>query len=100
MLRAPSLAGRSQTGLDLIKNQQDLVFITDFADFLQPLAAKMVVAALTLDRFNNDGADIGPSFGNPTLNFLGRYFLARDDVFLPLRFRQRKIDERTRNARP
>src|SRR5438874_3248683 len=60
----------------------------------------MIVAALALDWFDNDRADVDLAFVDVIPDFLLRFFLARNDVLLALVFRQSKIDVGTGHARP
>src|SRR5438876_11169832 len=45
---APIAPGSAHAALDLVKNQQDIVFVTNLSERSQPFAAEMVVATLAL----------------------------------------------------
>ncbi len=54
MLQCEELAGPAETGLDLIEDQHDAVFIADRAQPLQEAGRRDDVAAFSEDRFNHD----------------------------------------------
>src|SRR6266571_4141442 len=60
----------------------------------------MIIAALALNRLYDDGADVDLALRDAVTNFLFSFFLARNHIRLTLGFWQRKIDVRTRDARP
>src|SRR5262249_15990434 len=60
----------------------------------------MVVAPLALDRLDDDGADVDVALLNEVANLALGFLFSLDHVRLAFRFRQRKIDAWTRNARP
>ena len=63
----------------------------------------MIIAALALDRLDDDGADVdlAPLSGvDVSADLFFCFFLARDHIFLALGFRQSEIDVGTGNARP
>ena len=74
MLAAPGAAGRAHAGLHFVENEKHLVLVADFAQLLQPFAAEMIIAALALDRLDDDGANVGAAFRNRLSNFLLRIF--------------------------
>src|SRR5438067_13448251 len=60
----------------------------------------MVIAALALDRLDDDGRDVDLILVDVRLDLLLGFLLALDYVCLALRFRQGKINGGTGNARP
>src|SRR5205807_6684160 len=58
MLAAPRLSSDAHAALHLVENEQEIVVVADLAQLFQPLAAKMIIAALALDRLDDDGADV------------------------------------------
>ena len=48
------IAGTPESGLDLVKNQHDAVFVTDFTHVLYPFARRYNVAALALYRLHQN----------------------------------------------
>ena len=60
----------------------------------------MIVAAFALDRLNDNGADVDPPLVDEVPDLALGFLFARNYVSFALRFRQRKIDVRTRNAGP
>jgi len=58
MFAAPIAAGGAHAALHFVKNEQDIVFVGNFSQFLQPFTAKMIVAPLALDRLDDDGANV------------------------------------------
>src|SRR5881396_3250787 len=100
MFAAPVASRRAHPALHFIKDKKDVVFIANRSQFLEPFAAEMIVSALTLDRLDDDGADVDPALIDEVADFALRLLFARNHIGFALRFRQRKIDVRTRNARP
>src|SRR6059058_6554331 len=103
MLTAPHLTGDTHAALHFVEDEKDVVFVADLAELFQPFAPEMIIAALALDRFDDDGADVdlAPLSGvDVSMYFLFGFFLTRNDVALALVFRQRKIDVWAGNARP
>src|SRR2546428_9341830 len=43
-----------------VENQKDVALVADFPQFPQPFATEMIVAALTLDRFDDNRGDVDP----------------------------------------
>src|SRR5258705_7611839 len=60
----------------------------------------MVVAAFALDRLDDNGADVDVALLDELANLALGFLFALDHVRLAFRFRQRKIDVRTRDAWP
>ena len=58
MLDRPHLAGASGAGLDLVGDQQDAVRVADVAQPLQEAVLRDEVAALPLDRLDDDRRDL------------------------------------------
>src|SRR5213080_2980656 len=100
MFAAPVAARCAHAALHLIKDQKDIVLVANRSQFLQPFAAEMIVTALTLDRLDDDGADVDPSLIDEVTDFALRVLFARYHIGFALRFRQRKIDVWTRDAWP
>src|SRR5882757_76020 len=100
MLATPHLSGNTHAALHFVEDEEDVVLIADFAQLLQPFASEIIIAAFTLDRLNDDGADVDLTLVEVSMDLLLRLFLARNHVLLALVFRQSKIDVRTGNARP
>ena len=73
--------------LHFVENEKHFVLVADLAQFLQPFAAEMIVAAFALDRLDDDGADIGAALRNRLSDFLFGFLLARDHVRFALVFR-------------
>src|SRR5205085_12026888 len=97
---APHLSSCSEAALDFVENQQHLVLVADLAEPLEEFTSEMIVAALALDRLDDDRRNINTAFLNETADLLLRSLCSRDHVGCALRFRQRKIDRRIRDARP
>src|ERR1700719_2613548 len=100
MLAAPIAAGRAHPALHFVKNQNDFVLVTNFAQLLQPFATEMVVSSLALNRLDDDRADVDLALVDERSDLLLRFLFTLDHVTFPGRFRQRKIQLRSRNARP
>src|SRR5437867_7332350 len=60
----------------------------------------MIVTAFALDRLDDDGADVDPALIDEVTDFALGFLFARNHIGFALRFRQRKIDVWTRDARP
>ena len=100
MFAAPVAAGRAHAALHLIKNQQNITFVTNSAQLLQPFTAEMVVAPLALDRLDDNGANVDVALLDELVNLALGLLFPLNYVGFPLRCRQRKIDMRTRHAGP
>src|SRR5882724_11248065 len=100
MFAAPIATGRAHPALHFIEDEEDFVFVANLSQRLQPFAPEMVIAALALDRLNDNGADVDLVLADVRPDFLLRLLLTRDHIGFALRFWQRKINARTRNARP
>src|SRR6476646_5049775 len=62
MLATPSATSRAEPGLHFVENQKDVVLVANLPQLPKPLAAEMIVAALTLDWFDDDRGDVDPAF--------------------------------------
>src|SRR4026207_773373 len=60
----------------------------------------MVIAALALDRLDDNGANVDVALLDELADLALCFLFTLDHVRLAFRFRQRKIDRRTRNTRP
>src|SRR5262249_41737884 len=60
----------------------------------------MIVAALALDRLDDDGANVDVALLDEVANLALGLLFAFSHVRLTLRFRQREIDARTRDTGP
>src|SRR5438477_9895134 len=100
MLTAPHLTGDTHAALHFVEDEKDVVFVADLAELFQPFAPEMIIAALALDRFDDDGADVDLMFVDVSMDCLFGFFLTRTDVALAIVFRQRKIGVWTGNTRP
>ena len=100
MLAAPVLAGDAHAALHFVEDEQHLVLVANAAQGAEQFAAEMIVAALALDRLDNDGGDIGAFLPNEFHDLRFGAFFLRDDVGFALCFRQREVDARSGNARP
>src|SRR5947207_12686683 len=100
MFAAPIAAGGTHAALHFVENQQDIVFVGNRSQFLQPFAAKMIVAPLALDRLDDNRANIDIALLDELADLALRFLFALDYIRLALRFRKRKIDARTRDAGP
>ena len=58
MFTAPVATRRTHAALHFVEDEEDIVFVANFSQFLQPFAAEMIVTAFALDRFNDDGANV------------------------------------------
>ena len=58
LLPAPHRAGQSDARLDLVEDQQELVLVGERAQALEELGAEVVVAALALDRLDDQRRDV------------------------------------------
>ena len=95
MLAAPVAPGCTHAALHFIENEEDIGFVANFSQLLQPLATEMVVAALALNGLDNNGADVDISFVDEITNLVLGLLFTLDHVGFALRFRQRKIYVRT-----
>src|SRR5262245_28116147 len=99
MLVRPHCACQPEAGLHFIVNQQRLVLVRDTSQPLMKLRTKMVIAALTLDRLDQDRGDIARVAleGFPDLAFA---FLFTLDYICERSCGDRKMKLRVRHARP
>src|SRR5437773_10179660 len=98
MFTAPVAAGGAHSALYLVKNQQDVVFVGDCSQLLQPFTAEMVVAPLALDRLDDNRAYVEVALLDELPDLALGLLFALDHVRLAFRFRRREIDVRTRPA--
>src|SRR5207244_13196746 len=91
---------RAHAALHLIKNQQNITFVTSSAQLLQPFTAKMVVTALALDRLDDNGANVDVALLDELVNLALGLLFPLNYVGFPLRCRQRKLDIQTRPHGP
>src|SRR5207244_6493006 len=95
MFAAPIAAAGAHAALHFVKNEQDIVFVTNSAQLLQPFTAEMVVAPLALDRLDDNGANVDVALLDELVNLALGLLFPLNYVGFPLRCRQRKIDIRT-----
>ena len=69
MFAAPVAAGGAHAALHFVENQQDIVFVGNFSQLLQPFTPEMVVAAFALDRLDDDCADVDVALLDEIANF-------------------------------
>src|SRR5437899_12015393 len=100
MFAAPVATRGTHAALHLVKDEEHVVFVANRSQFLQPFAAEMIVSAFALDWLDNDGADVDPTLIDKVADFALGLLFARYHTGFPFRFRQRKIDVRTRDAWP
>src|SRR4029453_13654744 len=100
MFTAPVASRGAHAALHLVKNQEDIVFVGNRSQFLQPFAAEMVVAPLALDRLDDNGANVDVALLDEIADLALGFLFAFNHVRLAFRFRQRKIDARTGDAWP
>src|SRR4030095_9649121 len=98
MFAAPVATRGAHAALHFVEDEQDIVFVANRSQFLQPFAAEMIVTAFALDRLDNDGADVDPALIDELTDFALRVLFARNHIGLTLRFPQRKIDAWHRDA--
>src|SRR5438046_5703948 len=100
MFAAPIAAGRAHPALHFIEDKEDVIFVADAPKRLQPFTAKMVIAAFTLDRLNDDGTDVDLAFINKFSNLAFRFLFAVVHVSFLLRLGQSEVDVRAGNPWP
>src|SRR5262245_1029816 len=100
MFAAPIATGGAHPALDFVETQQDIVFVRNLSQFLEPFTAKMIVATFALDRLDDDGADVDVALLDEVADFALGLLFALDHIRLTLGFWQAKIDGRTRDAGP
>src|SRR5438105_2657880 len=100
MLATPVFAGSSDSGLDLIKDEQDLVIIANPAERPQPFAPEMIIASLALNWLDNNGSDVLGFAPKDFPNLRLRPPLLLAGVFTARRFGEGKIQARGGNPRP
>src|SRR2546430_10821710 len=100
MFAAPVATSGAHAALHFVKNQQDVIFVGNFSQLLQPFTAEMVVTALALDRLDDNGANVDVALLDELVNLALGLLFPLNYVGFPLRCRQRKIDMRARHAGP
>src|SRR3954464_9823474 len=100
MLRAPFSPGRSHSTLHFIKNKEHLILVAKTAESLEPFPAKMVVAAFTLNRFDDDGGNIDAAFSNELHDLLLRFLFSLDYFIESICFGKCEVDAGGGNTRP
>ena len=100
MFTAPITSRRTHAALHLVEDEKNVVLVANLSQCLQPLAAEMVVPTLTLNRLDDDGADVDVALVDEVPDLALGLLFARNHIGFALRFRQRKIDVWTRDARP
>src|SRR2546428_7440524 len=88
MLETPIATSHSHAALHLIENQEEVVFVANLSELLQPFAAKMIVAALALDRFDDDRANVCVVLLNEIVDLALGFLFALDHIRFTLRFQQ------------
>ncbi len=87
MLAAPRAHCHTHTALYFVENEKALVIIANLTQLLEPFAAEMIVTALTLDRLDDDGADVNLVVINEFSDFRFRFLFALDHAGFALGFR-------------
>jgi len=100
MFAAPIATGGAHAALHFVEDQEDIVFVGNRPQFLQPFTAEMVVAALALDRLDNDGANVDVALLDEVADLALGFLFALDYVRFAFRFRKRKINAGTRDPGP
>src|SRR4030095_12261910 len=100
MFAAPVTTRRTHAALHLVEDEKDVIFVANLSQLLQPFATEMIVTALALDRLNDDCAGVDSALVDEVPDLALGHLFPPKHIRLALRFRQRKIDVRTRNARP
>src|ERR1044071_8668939 len=100
MLAAPVSTSNADSGLDLVKDEQYVIFIAERAKQLKKFTAKMVIPSLTLDRFNDNSSDMMAFFGKDIADLFFREFLLLKHCLQSLLGRERKIDRGVGNSWP
>src|SRR5436190_23773881 len=100
MFAAPVASRCAHAALHFIKDEKNLVLVANLSQFQQPFAPEMIVTAFTLNRFDDNGADIDAALVYEVTDFAFGLLFARNHIGFALRLRQRKIDMWRRDARP
>src|SRR5262245_66596844 len=100
MFAAPVASCRAHTALHLVEDKEDVIFVANLSQFLQPFASEMIVAALALNRLDDDGANVDAARLNEAPDFALGLLFARYHIGFALRFRQQKIDVWMLKTRP
>ena len=87
MLAAPRAPCHTHAALHFVENEKVFVLITNLTQLLEPFAAEMIVTALTLDRLDDDGADVDLVVINEFSDFRFRFLFALHHVGFALGFR-------------
>src|SRR4051812_33785418 len=100
MLAAPVPASCTRAALDLVEDEEDIVLVANFAKGPQPFAAKMVVAALALNRLDDERGNVMPFALEESADLrLGPGF-APAHVLAAQRFGEGKIQARSGHSGP
>src|SRR2546427_7024833 len=99
MLAAPVPAS-GQAGLDLVEYQQDIELIAEPAERFQPFATKMIVAAFTLDRLDDDCGNIDGLAPENVAHLCFGPLFSFAHIFSAFRLRQREIEAWRHGPRP
>src|SRR6266436_8697494 len=98
MFATPVPAGRPDPGLDFVKDQENVMLITEAPQSAQPFPSEMIISAFALNRLDDQASDV-ECFVLENLSdlaFGARFFLP--NVFGAGRFRKRKVKARSRNS--
>ena len=98
MLAAPVLAGDAHAALDFVEDEQHVVLVANPAQRLQEFAPEMVVAALALDRLDDDRGDVRGLLGEHVADLLECQLFLLDDRRLALGGRQGEVQARARRC--
>src|SRR5437667_8610480 len=100
MFAAPVPARDAHPGLHLVKNEQHLVLLANLPEQLEEFAPEMVIAAFTLDRFNDDRRNMFPFLCQNIADlFFGESLFLNHGPGALVRW-QGKINARVRDPRP
>src|SRR5438874_5647386 len=99
MFAAPVASRCAHAALHFIKDEKNVVLVANLSQFLQPVAAEMIVTAFALDRLNDNRADVNPSLIDEVTDLAFGFLFACYHIGLALRCRQRKITVWIRDAR-
>ncbi len=85
MLESPPLAGRAESRLDFVEDQQKLCLVGQVAELLKELLAEVVVTAFTLNRLDDQSSNVIGAGGEGLLDFGDGSTLRHLDFFQNLR---------------
>ena len=88
MFAAPITSRCAHAALHFVENEKEFVVVANCSQCSQPFAAEMIVAALALDRLDDDRGDVDVPLKNKFPNFLFRFFLALNRIAFALRLGQ------------